>query len=99
MSWNLNEDVEDGWEFSIGGNVYYMRYPTTEEIDRLAEPPTDGKTSLTGWVRGLIEARTEGAPDIEEALQKSNIQVLRKFNLMVQVKLFGKEDPDQNKET
>ena len=86
MSYNLNENVDEYFDFQINGNIYRMRYPTSEEI-RKAQPVETTEAlnegNITGWLHALITPQTEDAQDIEVALQNSNIKVIKNFNHMV----------------
>ena len=86
MSYNLNEEVSEDFEFQLMGFKYKVRYPTTEEIkqSQVDMENTENKDSkLTSWLYSLISKVSEDAPDIESALGKSNLKVLRKFNEMI----------------
>lgn len=75
---NLDEDASEYFEFILKGNTYRMRYPTTEEIEKAGELKTDQEK--TQWMYSFI---TSDGPPIEEALKKTNIKAVRKFNEMV----------------
>lgn len=88
MSYNLDEQVPEGFEFVVGGHTYRMRYPTTEEI--LDGQNKKGEQEQLKWLYSFISATEEGVPSIEEALARVNVKVLQKFNHMIKSE-FGAE--------
>lgn len=80
MSWNLDQDTTEGFEFILGGHTYFFRYPSTEEITK-AKKIKDGEQ--LDYLYGFVTGKSEGAPEIKEALAKQNIKVLQKFSEMI----------------
>ena len=81
MSYNLDENINEYFEFTLGGNVYKMKYPTTkelEDIQKIKEPEEQGEKMLA-----FISAVTDGAPDILEAMKDKNTQVTKRFRKMI----------------
>jgi len=77
---NLDEGVQETFEFILGGHTYKMRYPNTEEILEVDKIADDKKMD---WMYGFISSDDEQAPPISEALGKKNIKVLQRFNDMI----------------
>lgn len=80
MSWNLDEQTPDGFEFTLGGNDYFFRYPTTEEIDLFAKTEEDKQLEL---IYTFITNTKGDGRDISDVLGKANIKVLQRFMEMV----------------
>lgn len=88
MSYELDKDVADYFEFEFKEAKYRMKYPTGEFIDGLKKLKSDDAAKE---LIKLIEPVTEGAPDIQELLNQKNTKVIQNFNLMVKTE-FGIED-------
>jgi hypothetical protein len=89
MTYMLDEQVPQYFEFSLGGHVYQMRYPITEEIMRAQTMKTEQEQ--LEWMYSFIKAADQDNPEvppIKHALDKANLLVLKKFNDMVK-KEFG----------
>ncbi len=88
MSYELDKDVADYFEFEFKEGKYKMTYPTGEFIDKIRKlsPDDMAKELLT-----LITPVSENAPDIQELMNKKNTKVLQNFNNMVKAE-FGIED-------
>lgn len=88
MSYNLNDNVQESFEFILGGFTYQMRYPTveeTEEVQRVLKEAekTDDSSSVLEQMYKFITSTDEKAPKIAEALRKQNIKVIQNFNEMI----------------
>lgn len=81
MSYNLDQDTPEYFEFILGGNTYKMVYPTTEEIDLMRKEKDDEKRGEMMFEK--IKPVTDGAPSIDEALKKKNVKVLSHFYKMI----------------
>lgn len=99
MSYNLNDDVNEAFEFELDGHKYKMRYPLLAEIEELAEIGRSGAEStgdaksakereLMDQIYALVTPVSEGAPKIADALKRQNIKVVTNFSTMWQ-KEFG----------
>ena len=82
MSYDLNQDAPESFEFVIAGNVYRMRYPNTEEIAEAQEKvgvqkDSEPNTTWTEWFYTFIEPVEPTSPPIAEAMKKANVKVLR----------------------
>lgn len=92
--YNLNDNVKEYFEFSLGGHIYQMRYPTIEETEEIqevfkkAQEAEDGQEVLK-QVYKFISSTDEKAPAIDEVLKKQNIKVLQNFNEMIKVEFGG----------
>ncbi len=80
MSWNLDQETPEGFEFVLGGHTYYFRYPNTEEITEVNKVPEDKQLD---YLYGFITPKGEGTPSIKDNLAKQNIKVLQRFTEMV----------------
>lgn len=81
MSYNLDENIEEYFEFIVGGNTYKMKYPTTDELEVIQK--IDDQTKQGEAMLGFISAVTEDAPDILEAMKDKNVQVTKRFRDMI----------------
>ena len=93
MSYNLNDIVQESFEFTLGGFVYKMRYPTveeTEEVQKVLKEAQEKKDegSILEQMYKFITSDDEKAPKIDEALKKQNIKVIQNFNAMIEAE-FG----------
>lgn len=86
-------DLDDGnvesFRFKLGGNEYDMRYPTTEEVQEAQKIKSDEEKAK--WIYTFITPVVETSPSVEDALQKVNVNVLKKFNAMIKAE-FSSED-------
>lgn len=88
MSYNLDEQTEESFDFTLGGHDYQMRYPTTEEI--LAATKIKGEEAQMEWMYSFISSADEAAPAIKDVLGGVNVKKLQRFNQMVKTE-FGVE--------
>lgn len=90
---NLNDNVNDAFEFTVDNYRYSMSYPTQEEADALLElivsssgtVGTERKAKnddLLGQIYGRVSKLQDDAPDLREYLKTKNIQLTRKFNTL-----------------
>lgn len=87
-NYNLDAGVEEGFNFILGGITYFMKYPTTEEIEELQKIKDQEKQ--TEKMFSLATPVEEGAPSLKEALKTKNVKVLKKFSDMIAAE-FGME--------
>lgn len=85
MSYNLNENVKESFEFTLGEVTYKMTYPTTEEIEALQKIKDEDQRGRE--IFKFISTDVENAPDIESALKKYNIKVMQNFVKMIQAEM------------
>lgn len=94
MSYNLNDNVKENFEFILGGFTYQMRYPTIEETEEIQEAFKKAQESQDGsqvlkQVYKFISSNDDKAPSIEDVLKKQNIKVLQNFNEMIKTEFGG----------
>lgn len=94
MSYNLNDNVKDNFEFTLGGHTYQMRYPTLEETEDIQKAfkkaeSSDNPQEVLAIVYGFISSTDEKAPPIADTLKKQNIKVMHNFNDMIKVEFGG----------
>lgn len=81
MTYNLDENIAEYFEFIVGGNTYKMKYPTTDELEviqKIKDQTKQGEAMLD-----FISVVTEGAPDILTAMKDKNVQVTKRFRDMI----------------
>lgn len=94
-TYNLNDNVQESFEFILGGFTYKMKYPTVEETEAVQAVLKEAeKTKDTEKVQQqmyqFISSDDEKAPPISEILKKQNIKVLQNFNEMIKAE-FGSQ--------
>lgn len=85
MTYDLDKETPEFFEFIVGGNTYKMVYPTSEQIEEIRNLKNEkerGEKTLA-----FITPVTENAPDIEEALKKKNIKAYQKFYEMIETEM------------
>lgn len=94
MTYNLDENVQESFEFSLGGHTYKMMYPTAEEITAIqkvandpSKTPEERADLQSKAMMKLIQAQDSTAPPIDKALEKISLPVLRRFNDMLKQEL------------
>lgn len=94
MSYNLNDNVNENFEFVLGGHEYVMRYPTVEETEAVqtalkeAEQNDDNAQILIQMYQ-FITPKSKDAPPIGEILKQQSIKVLQNFNQMIKAEFGG----------
>lgn len=81
MTYNLDEGINESFEFILGGHTYKMRYMTTEEMIELQKLENDPKAQ-TEFIKPYITG-DEGAPDIADVMNKMTVPQLKRFNEMM----------------
>lgn len=92
MSYNLNDNVNESFDFELGGSKYTMRYPTLEEIEKLQkilENNPDNNDKMMEFMYSYISEQ-DGASPIQKVLPKQNIRVIKNFTEMIKSE-FGIE--------
>lgn len=99
--YNLNDNVNDSFEFEVGGYTYVTSYPTMEQIEQLQDimkdiedkkakgEKVDDEEGLS-WMYQFIKPLNPESPPIGEVMKKQNVRVLRNFNKMLRTE-FGVE--------
>ena len=93
--YNLTDNVNDGFNFDIRGKVFFMKYPTTEEIEELNQMTEESKSSAKDGEVSLEENQkvqeymysfitpVDHDTPIRDAMKTENLKVLQRFNAMV----------------
>lgn len=98
-SYNLTDNVNEDFQFTINGVEYKMRYPLVEELEKLQQmseqQQKDEKAGkevntkeLETYMYTFISPVKADSPSIEEILKKQNVKVLQNFNTMFKTE-FG----------
>ena len=87
-TYNLNDNVQESFEFVLGGHTYKMKYPTVEETESVQKvlkeaEGSDDTSSVLEQMYQFISTDDKDAPAIAEALKKQNIKVIQNFNEMI----------------
>lgn len=101
MSYNLTDNVNESFQFSINNINYTMRYPIVEEMDTLRDiaktnEEKDKKGELVDrkneedYMYSFISPVEKDSPSIQDILKTQNIKVLQNFNTMFKTE-FGIE--------
>lgn len=92
--YNLTDNVNDGFKFDIRGKIFFMKYPTTEQIEELQNMAQESKGSsdksvsvednnkVQDYMYQFITP-VEHDVSIRDALKHENLKVLQRFNQMV----------------
>lgn len=77
--------------FTLGGHEYKMRYPTTEEVEAAQKDynPEKDVSKISKWMYSFIDPVSKDAPDFKDAINKSSIKVLSRFNQMIETEFMG----------
>ena len=102
-NYNLTDNVNDSFSFSIDGIQYNVRYPLMEELEELqtlnaeienkrkkGELNPKDEMKVQEWIYGFITSEVEGSPSITETMKKQNFKVMQNFNTMFKTE-FGIE--------
>lgn len=98
-NYNLSDNVNESFEFSIGGVAYIMRYPLVEELETLQtiveknqklekEGLDTDNTEFRKYLYEFITPKEKDSVEIGEVLKKQNLRVMVNFNNMVKTE-FG----------
>lgn len=93
-TYNLNDDVNDKFQFELAGHLYDFRYPTVEESESIQAvikkaQETDDTQAVLNEIYQYITSEDSKTPKIDEILPKQNIKVLRNFTEMIKVEVGG----------
>lgn len=100
-NYNLSDNVQDEFNFELRDKKYSMRYPLTEEIEKVQEymdKLTVAREQENNEEVEVINSKVESylysfiSPvghemPIKDALAKENIRVMRNFNKMIKTEL------------
>lgn len=100
-TYNLTDNVNETFEFSLRDKKYTMKYPTTDELENVqklnqeladAEDAKDKERAeraaeqVEGLLYGFIQP-VGHETTIKEALKNENIRVLKNFNTMIRTEI------------
>jgi hypothetical protein len=100
-NYNLTDNVNDSFEFELRGKKFQMKYPTTDELEKVqklnqelveADEAKDkarvdrANEQLEGTLYGFISPVGHDVT-IKEALKAENIKVLKNFNTMIRTEI------------
>ena len=100
-NYNLTDNVNDSFEFELRGKKFTMKYPTTDELEKvqklnaeLVEADEAKDKARVDRANEQLEAQLYGfiSPvdhqiSIKEALKAENIKVLKNFNTMIRTEI------------
>ncbi len=92
MTYNLNDNVKDSFDFQLEEHTYKMRYPTLEEIQAIqktVKKEGDDSQAVMDELYTFIDPQ-DSAPPIGELMKKQNMKVIRNFSEMIR-KEYGVE--------
>ena len=93
-TYNLNDNVQESFEFILGGFTYKMKFPTVEETEAVqavlqeAEKSKDTSKVLEQMYQ-FISSDNKEAPAIGDILKKQSIKVIQNFNEMIKTEFGG----------
>lgn len=100
-NYNLTDNVNETFDFSVNDIVYIMRYPTVDEIENLQEKTKEitekmekggvtkeDEIQVQQLMYDFISPQDPASPDIATTMKKQNIKVLQNFNTMIKAE-FG----------
>ena len=100
-NYNLSDNVNNSFKFTINGLIYKMRYPLVSEIEELQEKTkqiekkkkkdkdvTEEEKDLEKWMYSFTEPLDPSSPPIKDLLEKQNIKVMQNFQTMFKAE-FG----------
>lgn len=91
MTYDLNDNVKDSFNFKMDGFIYIMKYPTLNEItevQKIMEKEEDNLKFIDA-ISKFITSDNKDAPNIVETLKTKNIKVLQNFVEMIKVEFIG----------
>lgn len=86
-SYNLDEDLQEGFDFILGGHEYKMRYPTLEEVQEAQKIKEDSEQ--LDWVYSYISTGDKSAPAFADAIKTVNTKTVKKFGEMVKEEFYS----------
>lgn len=89
MSYNLDDQATESFEFTLESHIYVMRYPTTEEIleNQGLQDKKDGGKAMLEWIYGYITPKDPSSPAFPETMKKVNVKKLQRFNEMLKTEM------------
>lgn len=83
---NLDENVQESFDFIVNGHTYKFVQPTTEEVDLIIK--MDDSEKVKTEICKYISPVSEGAPEFRVTLSQMIIPKFRKFMEMIKTE-FG----------
>lgn len=99
-NYNLTDNVNESFEFSINGAKYTMRYPLMEELEKAQKLTEEREKTeddqkkielgkeLESFMYQFITPVDSQSEPIGDVLNKQNVKVLQNFNVMIKTE-FG----------
>lgn len=102
MSYNITDNVNKNFDFSVEGKRYFMDYPVMGQVEELQEVVENQKEAadkgdkeeakrhskqVEDFVYDLIYPEKEDQEDIRSVMKRQNIKAVRNFNAMIQKEL------------
>lgn len=81
-SYNLDDGVNEYFEFIVKGNTYRFKYPTTEEMEGLRKIEGDDEKA-TGFLLNFINKVDEKSPDFKDIQKQMTVAHWVKFREMI----------------
>lgn len=83
---NLDENVQESFDFIVNGHTYRFNQPTTEEADKLVK--LDDPNKVKEEICKYISPVSEGAPDFSVTINEMILPKFKKFMEMIKTE-FG----------
>lgn len=80
--YNLDQDVQESFKFTLGGFTYIFKHLNTEQMDELLEFRSDPKKFID-YVVEFISPEDPKAPPFKEARLKMLAPHIKNFNKML----------------
>ena len=101
MSYNF-DDIEEGFDFKLDGNEYYVKYPSTEELLGMPDVPSgedlpederkalrkEAITKQSEYIYQFFTPKDDTTLPIGEVLNKTSVKKLKRFNEVIALE-FG----------
>jgi hypothetical protein len=94
---NLDEGLQEHFDFVLGGHTYHFRHLNTEEIEqmsrlnkRMDEEKDVDSSEMKNFLFQFVTKDKEDAPDFQEAAKKMIAPQWMKFNAMLKKEMGGK---------
>ena len=90
-NYNLNDNVNDSFEFEVGGHKFQTKYPTMEELEELQKLVTSPEETdgAMNWMYKFITPVAASGPKIDEVMKKQNVRVIRNFQTIDPPAIFA----------
>lgn len=95
--YDLDDGVNEYFEFILKGHLYHFRYPSTDEIDEIAEIKTTKQMKET--LSKFITKGQEDAPEFTEITEQLTIPHWARFRDMIIKEMSLNEDNPSTKDS